>query len=133
MNMRLTTKVYLLAALVVHVIAVAVAVHAINAARAYWSHFLEGRPFPPLFLWVVDSAPWLPWFSLAVVLAGIVAAFRVSESSAMHCLACVTAVTVGILCVTALGLSQPMSVAARVMDQKSANNSIQRTGLPPRR
>ena len=133
MNIRLTIKVYLSAALVVHVAAVAVAVHEINAAVAYWSHFLEGKPYPTLFTYVLASAPWLPWLSVAVVLAGIFAVWRVSESSAMHCLACVIAITVGLLCVVALGLSQPMSVAAQVMDQKSANDSIQRPRLPPSR
>ena len=133
MNIRLTIKVYLLAALVVHVIAVAVALFAINAARAYWSHFIESPPFPTLLIYVLASAAWLPWLSVAVVLAGIIAVWRVSETSAMHCLACVIAITVAVLCVTAIGLSLPMSIAAQVMDQKSANNSIQRTGHTPRR
>jgi hypothetical protein len=117
---------YLSAVLAVHVAAVAVAVHEINAAAAYWSHFLEGLPFPTLFTYVLALAPWLPWLSVAVVLAGIFVVWKTSESSAMHCLACVVAITIGILCVVAVGLSQPMSVAARVMDQMSANKSIER-------
>lgn len=128
MNMRLTIKSYLCLALVLHVAAVAVAIYSVNAAGAYWQNFVEGPAFPRLLQFVVASAPWLPWLSVAVVLAGILVAFRASESIALHCLAGVVALTVGILCVTAVGLSKPMWIAAHIMEQKSANKVSEPSG-----
>jgi len=135
MNTRLTTKVYLCIALGVHVGAIAVAVFSVNAAAAYWSHFLEGQPYPSLFLFVVAMSPMLRWVSVVVVLAGIFAAFKASASWALHYLACVVAITVGILCVTAFGLSLPMYAVAHFLDQQGENQRMLRgwTGdIPPR-
>jgi len=132
MNVRLTIKAYLCIFLLVHVGAVAVAIHAINASLAYWSNFAEGGGgFPVLFKWVLASASWLPLLSVGVVLAGLVAAFKASDLSALHCLACVVGITFGILCVTAFGLSQPIAAVAQINDQGRSEPSGAANGSQP--
>ena len=123
MNTRRTIKTYLGLAVVVHVAAVVVAIYSINAAVAYWSNFLEGSPFPQLFKTVLASAHWLPWLSLSVALVGILVAIRASEPAALHCLAGILGITVFALCFTAVGLSKPMWLAARFMEEKAANHT----------
>jgi hypothetical protein len=112
----------------------AVAMYTVNVSTAFWGHFLEGRGFPSLFLGVLVWARFLPWLSVVVVLVGVFAVFKASESLAMHCLASIVAITIGLLCVTAVGLSLPMSIAAQAMDRRVANQMAQRTwanDIPP--
>src|ERR1700693_462022 len=121
MNMRRTIKLYLCIALCGHVVAVAVALFSVDAARTYWGHFLEGQPYPSLFLFVIANAQRLQWLSGVVILVGIFTIFKASESWALHYLACVFAITVAILCVTAVGLGLPMYAVARSLDQSEAD------------
>lgn len=130
MNTLRTIRSYLLVALVVHVIAVAVAFHTIRVAEDYWSHILAGVPHPDLLRWIFNLGSYLPCLSALVVLAGIFAALRFSESMLMHSVACVMVITVGVLCVAIIGLGLPMSSETRPMDENRANKSVEPTRPP---